>query len=95
MASQYAWLIDESSLDGDKPFKPVIGPRGANDELLARLRAGEGEPFRIYDDDEEEYYRGRIIGDYSGFEPLDDYGMPNAGATEIRYRSQSGAWEIL
>ena len=92
----YAWTIDTDHLDDDK--NTVRGPRGATIELLETLAKGEGESFRIYDDDNVLYYAGRILGDYDGFEPLDDFGTPNAGATEIRYRkhgNHDGAWESL
>lgn len=47
--------------------------------------------FNIYDDDRELYYSGRMITDDNPPDeeacggPLDDFGAPNAGATEIRY----------
>jgi len=37
----------------------------------------------MFDDDMNLYYEGKIIGDYDGFEPLDDFGMPNARCTSI------------
>jgi hypothetical protein len=49
--------------------------------------------FRMYDDDGELYYEGIATFD-SSFQPLDDYGMPNAGCTEIRYYER-GAWRTL
>jgi hypothetical protein len=45
----------------------------------------------MFDDDNILYYEGRILGNYRGFEPLDDYGMPNAGCTKIKYR-QGRSW---
>lgn len=36
-------------------------------------------------------YRGRITGRYDGFEPLYDFGIPNAGCTEIWY-FENGKW---
>src|SRR3546814_2208380 len=53
----------------------LVGPRDIAHEIETRLKAGEGEPFRLYDDDGELYYEGRIIGDHTGwdgFTPLDD-----------------------
>ena len=44
--------------------------------------------FSLYDDDEVLYYKGVIVGDYDGFEPLDDFGMPNAGCTGIKYEGE-------
>ena len=39
--------------------------------------------WKMYDDDNILYYSGVIYGDYTGFEPLDDYGTPYAGCSEI------------
>ena len=39
--------------------------------------------FKMYDGDGELYYEGVISGKYSGFEPLDDFGRPNAGCVSI------------
>ena len=49
--------------------------------------------FRMYDDDGELYYEG-FSNDSSSFQPLDDFGMPNAGCTEIKYL-EKGKWETL
>ena len=46
------------------------------------------------DDDGNLYYEGLIFGDYMGFEPLDEFGMPNAGCTIIEYNIK-GKWERL
>jgi hypothetical protein len=99
----YAWIITKDHLfDGDTTDRDeagTTGPRDAPAGLLARLAAGEGREFRIYDDDEELYYAGRILtagepGSEDDFGPLDDWGTPNAGATEIRYLA-GGKWETL
>lgn len=95
--SKYAWIIDKSSIEklGQDCEEEIIGPCAAPEDLLADLKAGRGEPFKIYDDDGEHYYSGRIVGDYDGFEPLDDFAQPNAGATEIRYKTRQGRWKAL
>lgn len=72
----------------------IIGPRNATDTQSQQLTAGKGKAFRMYDDDGELYYSGRIIGEYEGLEPLEDYGTPNAGATEIRMYN-NGKWETI
>jgi hypothetical protein len=55
--------------------------------------------FKMYDDDGELYYEGYNVesdeSDDPGFEPLDHFGMPNAGCTELRLRSKSGTYETL
>ena len=49
--------------------------------------------FRMLDDDGEVYYIG-YCSDDSSFDPLDDFGTPNAGCTEIQYKV-NGKWEAL
>lgn len=58
--------------------------------------------FKIYDDDGNLYYTGLYIGSdgaelgEEAFGPLDDFGGPNAGATEIRYLNPTtGEYETL
>ncbi len=50
--------------------------------------------FRLRDDDGIIYYYGFCSED-GDFSPLDDFGMPNAGATEIQYKSPTGDYETL
>lgn len=97
MRASYAWTIDWANpefLDGEAG---IAGPRNMHPTLKKLLtHAGEGTEFRMYDDDGIHYYTGRIVGDYEGFEPLDDFGMGNAGCTDIRYRdAESGDWQSL
>ena len=77
----------------------TIGPHRADPKLVEQLMTDKraGDTFRMLDDDGELYYVGRIILDdnTSGFEPLDDFGMPNAGCTSIEYREKNGAWVML
>lgn len=84
--------------------KGITGPRDATGLLLEALKIGNGTPFKLYDGDGELYYDGRIVWDgetvdhdlpEESFAPLDDFGAPNAGCAEIRYRDQSGAWVSL
>jgi len=49
--------------------------------------------FRMFDDDGELYYEGYSI-DNSSFDPMDDFGTPNAGVTEIKYVN-NGKFETL
>lgn len=91
----YAWIITEDTMPDDEGRTDVgtTGPRTASAEDLARLEAGEGNTFKLYDDDGIHYYTGRLVvsGDRTYddeeacFGPLDDFGTPNAGATEIRW----------
>jgi hypothetical protein len=54
------------------------------------------EPFRLLDADGEVYYEGRSTNSDSeeAFSPLDDFGTPNAGCTEIQY-FKGDRWETL
>jgi hypothetical protein len=56
-------------------------------------------PFRLYDDDGELYYTGRMNEQAmdafgSGEDPLYGFGMGNAGATELRYK-EGHTWRTL
>jgi hypothetical protein len=88
----YGWVVDKDHLDNKDVS--VLGPRGISKKLESALMAGEGKAFRMFDDDNELYFSGRIIGDFDGFEPLDDYGEPGFGCTDIRY-IENGNWESL
>ena len=90
----YGWLIYESFIEdstfGRAQAVAVAGPSGISDENLRKLKDGEGDEFELYDDDDNLYYKGRLIGaDADGFEPLDDYGTPNAGCVKMKL---GGAW---
>lgn len=76
--SEYIWQVTYDHLEGE--VVNVVGPHDAdkNDLTLCTI------PFRMYDDDGVLYYAGAMSPDCEGFEPLDDYGMPNAGCTMIR-----------
>jgi len=72
----------------------TTGPSTAPQALLDRLAAGQGHTFRMYDDDGELYYTGRLLRDEDNPRydedtalrgPLADYGEPNAGAVRIEY----------
>lgn len=103
-----AFMITKDKIESDAVG--VIGPRGASEADVKRLKAGEGVRFRMLDDDQEIYYYGRRLeesdadADYYAepeFSPLDCFGTPNAGCTEIQYdngvRDSKGkvVWESL
>ena len=88
--STYAWFIDKSFIE-DSTFGiscdvSITGPGNPrlDPKLERKLLDGDGTAFKLYDDDRNLYYTGRIVGDFEGFEPLDDFGTPNAGATAIK-----------
>ena len=80
----YFWIIDRDHIADTK------AEAGTNDNARG-ITGGDAYPkadgtgtvkFVIKDDDGISYYGGRLFGG-CGFEPLDDFGQPNAGATEI------------
>lgn len=81
----YGWRITEDFTETDKGDAGVCGPHNITDDILAELRSGKGTAFRLYDDDGGKSYAGRIIGEFSGEEPLDDFGTGWAGCTEVKY----------
>lgn len=95
-AEDYAWVVDLDHLEeGDERGGDAgtTGPSQAPAELLAKLEAGEGYVWNVYDDDGIKYYTGRLVCilEEDGFPsneatagPLDDFGV-GAGATEVRY----------
>jgi hypothetical protein len=87
MSSTYNWVITKDYINNDRE-SGLTGPH--NKSIYTANEAN----FRMLDDDGNLYYEGTIWGDYSGFEPLDDFGMPNAGCTGIQYKD-SGEWEWL
>lgn len=87
--SKYVWVITDDYVDGGKDVG-VTGPRSAG--ANATVGKDEGVAFRMKDDDGEVYYLGRIKGTFQGYEPLYDFGMPNAGCTSIELR-ENGSWK--
>lgn len=92
--ANYGWIITEDLITedlGSVDFPPrndtnLLGPRNISPMARAELDDGEGAVFRLLDDDMNVYYKGRIVGgDYTGFEPMDDFGTPNAGCVHIEY----------
>lgn len=101
MHANYGWIIDKDLHNGTDRgtacMSGLTGPSNIDPELERQLKAGDGKKFRLLDDDGEIYYEGRYLGpdDESQFGPLDDFGLPDSGCTEIQYRTQDGWWETL
>jgi len=77
----YGWIIDKDFFDGEATG--ITGPRNGR-----VVKNGEGEKFALYDDDANLMANGRIVGDYDGFEPLDDFGEGYYGCTGIKYNGK-------
>ena len=93
---RHGWLITKVTDEEDQGSVGVFGPSATDltpDEIKAHPDA---RPFRLLDDDGEVYAEGLYVGDDSedSFAPLDDWGMPAWGCTEIQYK-RGEAWETL
>jgi len=83
MSEKYGWIIDKDCCDEADEATGVTGPRGG-----LSVPAGKGERFEMFDDDENLMAHGRIVGEYVGFEPIDDIGAGYWGCTLIAYRGE-------
>lgn len=80
----YAITHDYISSAGEKSDVGIYGPSHTKLNFEQIVNHPKGEKFKMYDDDKELYYEGVHVGG-DQFEPLDCFGMPNAGCTEIHY----------
>jgi len=93
--------------EGSEKATGLIGPAMATERDVERLKAGEGTKFRMLDDDGRVYYHGRRLDgseceeqyeDFYGepeFSPLDCFGRPNAGCTDIQEKDENGKWQSI
>lgn len=92
-----AWIITGDHLwkpgDSGRSAEGTRSPGWSEEKDAARPLSYAFYRFRMYDDDGILYYEGRCTND-GDFMPLDDFGEPAAGCTEIRYW-RSGVWETL
>lgn len=81
----YRWIIKKDHLGYIGPSRVgTQGPADYNEGIKDNPAA-----FSMYDDDKNIIYEGMLYGDYDGFEPLDDFGAPDAGCTMIKI---DGKW---
>jgi hypothetical protein len=103
----YQWIIKKDHLaDLTKPegtndnATGLTGPREAAETVPP---SWIGHEFRMYDDDGILYYTGMLYFDpkYEDkdpevwFRPLEDFGEPNAGCTEIRFKNKAGKFTAV
>lgn len=104
-SATYAWIITKDHLaetfNDDSSSVGVVGPSDAPDELVERLNKGEGQLFKMYDDDGELYFTGKALainGEEDSeeylFGPLNDFGTPDSGAVDIHWKI-NGKWESV
>ena len=83
MSAAYRWTITKDHIENGRAVG-VEGPHDLDDSVNSNPAR-----FSLYDDDDECYYEGMLYGDFEGFEPLDDYGTPNAGCVKMKL---DGEW---
>lgn len=99
-----AFIITHSSIEGDgtgetQPVK-LAEPKiryCETEEERERLLKGEGQHFKLYDDDGNCYFTGKMLGGEESddaFEPL-DWASNYAGCTYMKYRQADGSYAIL
>ncbi len=89
--SQYTWIVTRDSILGDSSDAVgKIGPRGAKNRERFDKVIIEGDHFRLLNEEGNVQFSGYILGEYTGREPLDDYGLDN-GCTAIEYEHE-GSW---
>lgn len=71
----------------------VRGPRGVALSVAEIVAHPEAQTFRMLDDDRNVYYQGAFVGS-DMFEPLDNFGAPNAGCTIIEFK-RGNAWVMV
>jgi len=84
-----SWYISKDEIDDGT----AVGQWQGDEYTLEECKENCSIAFRMLDDDREIYYHGKS-SDSSSFDPLDNFGTPNAGCTEIQYY-ESGKWVTL
>ena len=97
--TEHGWIIDQDYID-EGGAVGIHGPSSISPKIVERLRAGEGEKFRLRDDDKILYFEGRLIdpvgSEETAFSPLNDFGMPSYGCTIQEYFDEKeSSWKIL
>ena len=89
--SPYTWIVTRDAILGDtSDAVGKIGPRGARNRERFDKIIIHGDHFRLLNESGEVQFTGYILGDYTGSEPLRDYGVKN-GCTRIEYE-RDGEW---
>ena len=95
MTDKYAWTIDKDYIDlFDVGL--LVTENMSVDAAKELLKDGRGLKFKLYDDDKNLDYEGRMVGDFEGvgdFDPL-DWAMGRVGSTGMKIYDE-GKWEWL
>ena len=92
-----AWYIDKDLVDDGVEVGNFWSNWIDRGNTLEKCKRACKYKFRMLDDDGNLYYEGysNDCNSEKAFAPLDDFGMPNAGCTEIQYKNNLGKWETL
>lgn len=101
LPAQWEITHDHVAMEGEKSDVGLQGPREFIDPQTVhagrtsyKLPIPMPHRFRMRDDDGELYYSG--VCSKEDFAPLDDFGLPNAGAVTIEYLNpRTGEYEAL
>jgi len=92
--SKYTWVVTRDRFAGDTSDAiGKIGPSGARDRAPFDTVILQGEKFRLLNGDGDTEFVGYIYGEYTGREPLEEYGR-DYGCTDIEYE-RDGRWVSL
>jgi len=87
------WCITKDNVDTERELTASVHFN------LGKKATKKLRKFRMYDDDDVLYFEGRgnclDHEDGTGFEPLDDFGTPDAGCTRIDWCTEGDTWETL
>lgn len=86
----YGWMIDKDHY-GEGPEGTnqnavgIMGPRDMTDAIVTRLKAGEGQSFRMGDDDNDLYYEGRFFDEDYDTQDLRHLPLSRVDVTEAAF----------
>lgn len=89
------WKITRNMIDGREANCKKYLAKDWSEEAVKKAR--KLYKFRLSDDDGEIYFYGVSTDCRSeaAFRPLDEFGKPGYGCTNIEYKNENGHWELL
>lgn len=85
-APEYTWVITENNPASEDVTRDIatVGPSGASKRASLSTVIHQGQRFSLLNPVGKTLYHGYIYGDFSGREPLADFGWQN-GCTKIEF----------
>ena len=94
MTATYTWIVTRDAGVGDSSDAiGKIGPSGNPAAYRFDQVICEGQHFRLLNERNESEFEGYILGEFFGFEPLEDFGR-EFGCVAIEYERE-GAWFLM